>query len=358
MLTDFDFRSNSIGFLRFLFASMVIWSHSFNLGGFGPEPLSHLTKGVEDVGSIAVDGFFVLSGFLITRSYERIHKLGRYLWHRALRIFPAFWACLIVVSFGFAPVIFFRAHGSMTGFFGSPNAPWSYVTANALLQMRQYNIAGLLTTVPYPLVFNHSLWTLQYEFYCYLAVGVLGPFAFLNRRPLLALAPFVLFLSLFAFVSLVRGLQNVPVALRVIELYAFFAAGACAYLFRNYVPTRGPIALACAAAIVVTISTRAYGITLPVCLSYLTLYAAMKLPLRSFDRRFDFSYGLYIYAYPIQQALSVFRVNAFGFSSYCFVAFLGSLVFAAASWFAIEERSLRLKKIVLSFHRQRVESGG
>src|ERR1700729_2784315 len=342
-LADFDFRSNSIGFLRLLFASMVVFSHSFNLGGFGPEPLSKLTGGVEDIGTVAVDGFFVLSGLLITRSFEKTAGLGSSLWHRVLRIFPAFWVCLFAVAFGFAPLMFMRERATFSGFLTSTDPPWHYVTANAFLVMRQYNIAGLLANVPYPSVLNHSLWTLQYEFYCYLAVGALGTVGLLNRRPFAALMPLFACAGLFCLVTWVRGLEQVPTVLRVLELYSFFSIGACAYLFRDRIPIRGTWALASFILIAIALQTRSYGIILLLCLSYLTIYTAMRLPFRNFDKRVDLSYGLYIYAFPTQQLLTSFGVPAFGFLAYLGAAYATSLALAAFSWFGIERTSLSLK---------------
>ena len=181
-LGDFDFRFNAIGFLRFLLASAVVWSHTFHLGGFGADPITYWTKSSEDAGSLAVEGFFVLSGFLIVRSFERTANPLRYLWHRALRIFPGFWTCLVVTAFAFAPIAFVRERGTLAGFLtATPSSPWTYVTHNLSLAMNQYGIAGLLAHVPWPGVFNHSLWTLQYEFYCYLVVAVLGTIALMRK---------------------------------------------------------------------------------------------------------------------------------------------------------------------------------
>lgn len=347
LLSDFNFRRNGIGFLRFFFASAVVWSHAFTLGGFGVDPLYSLTKGAEDAGALAVDGFFVLSGFLIVRSFEGTANVGRFLWHRTLRIFPGFWACLVAVAFAFAPVLFFHDRGTLAGYFSSPNSPWTYLTANAFLAMNQYNIAGLLAKAPVPLLFNRSLWTLQYEFYCYIMVAALGTFAILGKRRSILLLPLAAAFALFVAGSSVRGLQGVPTTLRSMELYTFFAIGSCAYLYRNRIRMRGSIALLALLSIAATLPTGIYGVVLPFTLSYLTLYAAMLLPLRDFDRRCDFSYGIYIYAFPISQLLTAFGAPATGFAPYFGAAYAISLAFAVASWFGIEKRALTLKTLSL-----------
>src|SRR5271165_7335160 len=99
MLRDFDYKNNSIGFLRFLFAGAVIWSHSFGLGGFGIDPVQRYSGGTETAGTLAVAGFFFLSGFLITRSYGTSGSIVAFMWHRFLRIFPGFWVCLAICAF-------------------------------------------------------------------------------------------------------------------------------------------------------------------------------------------------------------------------------------------------------------------
>jgi peptidoglycan/LPS O-acetylase OafA/YrhL len=341
-LGDFDFRSNSIGFLRLLFAAIVVWSHTYLLGGFGEDPVARLTGGALNAGFLSVGGFFVLSGLLITRSFERVGSVERFLWHRFLRIFPAFWVCLVVVAFGFAPLAFYYDHGALAGFTSAPYSPWSYLVSNALLQMNQYNIGALLTNVPYPSIFNKSLWTLQYEFLCYLSVAALGLIGALRLKAVVA----ILFLFLLFVDSMVlweHGKHVTTEAYGVIGLLVYFAAGSCAYLFRDHIPMRWWVAALCLITLAVGLPTRAYAFVVAPCVSYLTLFAAMKLPLRNFDRRMDFSYGLYIYAFPVQQMLALYGVNADGFVPYFFCALAIALLFAAASWFTIEKPSLSLK---------------
>ena len=183
ILGDLDFRSNSIGFLRLLFAATVVWSHAFPLGGFGEDPLNRLNFNAPTTGLLAVGGFFVLSGFLITRSYETVSSVGRFIWHRFLRIFPAFWTCLVVTAFGLAPLAFAYQHGTLHHYFAEVPAPWSYVTSNFFLAIYQQRIGTVFAHVPSPFDTNLSLWTLSPEFFCYLCVAALGIVGVIRRAP-------------------------------------------------------------------------------------------------------------------------------------------------------------------------------
>jgi peptidoglycan/LPS O-acetylase OafA/YrhL len=333
-LSDLDFRNNAIGFLRLFFATVVVWYH-VGLGNFSP---GHLPSGF-----LAVAGFFVLSGLLITRSFEKVQSPGRFLWHRFLRIMPAFWVCLFAVAFVFAPLAFVYEHGNLAGFSSQSPSPWGYVMHNSALQMNQGTIGSLIQGLPEPKFLNGSLWTLEWEFLCYvtvLAVGILGLFKRYGWLNLVLLAIAYLYASI--------GLaSNPPAALPFIyviaELGVFFWIGACAYMYRDRLVMSGPLAILCAVAVVVASPRQAAAFLVIPSMAYATLYAAMALPIRSFDRRFDFSYGLYIYAYPVQQLFSIYGLNHYGVAAYFFASLFTALLFAAASWFGIERVFLSLK---------------
>ncbi len=342
-LGDLDFRSNGIGFMRFFFAATVIWSHGYGLGGFGYDALNRLNVNAPSIGLLAVGGFFVLSGFLITRSYETVTSPARFLWHRFLRIFPAFWVCLFVTAFGFAPLAFFYTHGTLVRFFAESPAPWSYVTANSLLAMHQWRIGTLLSRVPYPFVFNSSLWTLEYEFTCYLCVAALGIAGVIRRAPAL-IAGSALCLFFYYILVLWRfGGHGMPIFLAPLGLFVYFATGSYAYIVRDRVPIRGWVAVLCAAALIGTLPTRAFAFIAIPAICYLTLFAAVRLPIRGFDRRMDLSYGLYIYAFPVAQLLVMYGVAAHGIAAFGALTFAIAVGLAGASWFLIEKPSLALK---------------
>lgn len=346
-LADLDFRSNAIGFLRFFFAAAVIWSHAYGLGGFGYDPIGRFSHHAFSGGLLAVGGFFVLSGFLIARSYETTKSFGRFIWHRFLRIFPGYWVCLVTVAFGFALLAAVHEHGSAFGpLLSSASAP-SYVFRNAALFIRQDGVAGLLVGLPFPFVFNGSLWTLQYEFLCYLSIAALGLAGIFRRAP--AALPILSLWLFFVYTALVweYGTHGMPIVLNVLALFLYFGFGASAYFYRERIPMRSWIAALAAAGLVFGLASHvAAGLVAP-SMSYLTLYAAMNLPLRSFDRRMDLSYGIYIYAFPVAQLLALYRVNQLGFLPYLAAGSLIAAAFAAASWFGVERPCLSLKTAAL-----------
>jgi peptidoglycan/LPS O-acetylase OafA/YrhL len=96
----FDPRANALNAIRLALALLVIVWHSFPLSGSQVKfaPLKQL------LGETAVDSFFAISGFLILGSWLRNPQWGRYLAARVLRIFPAFWACLVITAFVLAPL--------------------------------------------------------------------------------------------------------------------------------------------------------------------------------------------------------------------------------------------------------------
>jgi peptidoglycan/LPS O-acetylase OafA/YrhL len=340
-----------MGFLRFLFAATVIWSHAFPLGGFGEDALNRVNSNAPTTGLLAVGGFFVLSGFLITRSYESVSSVGRFIWHRFLRIFPAFWVCLVVTAFGLAPLAFAYQHGSLHNYLAEVPGPSSYVTSNFFLAIYQQRIGTVFAHLPSPFDTNLSLWTLNPEFFCYLCVAALGIVGVIRRVP--AVVGVVTLMLFTAYAALLWRYGNVYL-IQVEALFVYFSFGAFAYLRRDHIPMSPWIAALCCVALLATLTTRAFGYVVIPCIAYLTLFSAMRLPLQGFDRRIDVSYGLYIYAFPVQQLLVMYGITRFGFTLYFVCALAVTLALAAASWFTIEKPSLSLKH--LAFGRARAGS--
>ena len=175
----FDPRNNALNLLRLVFALLVIFSHSIVLGGY---PRSEALWGHASLGEIAVDAFFAISGFLIAASASR-NSVTRYLWQRFLRIFPAFWVCLLVTAAVAGPIGWAaERNNSLAGYLTASGGPVRYIVANSLLRVRQTAIGGAPDHIPYPHVWNGSLWTLWPEFLCYLMLAALAVTNLLGRR--------------------------------------------------------------------------------------------------------------------------------------------------------------------------------
>lgn len=344
----FDPRANSVNALRLALAGLVLVSHTLKLHG-GEDPLGRLTGGFVDTGTMAVDGFFALSGFLIVGSALNSPSTGRYLWRRCLRILPGFWVCLLVTAFVLLPVAQLLERGTLAGF--PLDSASSYVYANAALFMRQFEVAGLLGGE----AVNGSLYTLFYEFLCYLGVAALGA-AGLLRRPW-ALPAVAGAVWLFVFSQLLTGgaLYEQSTTLGIaVRFGAMFLAGAVAHRLARHVPLTGVggalAALLLAVAVVLAVvagvdplGTLAYLTLAPPAVAYLVLLLGARPELRRVGARRDLSYGLYVYAWPVQVLLVVAGAQAWPVAVYGLVALALALLLAWASWTWVEEPALRLK---------------
>ncbi len=357
----FDPKKNAFGFFRFVLAALVIVSHSYPIGGFGHDPLEILTRGRLSLGLLAVAMFFVLSGFLITRS--ALHKsIGRFLWHRFLRLFPGYWVCLIVSAFVLAPMVCQIEYSHAYRIFAAPyDSPQLYFTRNfAILHLNHWSISGVMNISPqsigrtlhqnpFPFVFNGSIWTLPYELICYLSVAVLAVVGLLKHARRVLLLLFVADWALYALnwlaPSMFHDLFPFRCMAELVMLPLYFLAGTICFLYRKKIvfsPTRLGLS---ALVLVCALSNRWFGVVAPIALPYLFFWLACKMPLYRFDARGDYSYGLYIYAFPIEQTLAFFRVQTDGFATYLTCALLLSMLFAILSYRLIEAPCLRLKNI-------------
>jgi peptidoglycan/LPS O-acetylase OafA/YrhL len=355
----FDPSKNAFGFLRFALAALVVFSHCYPLGGFGPDPLALFTTERLSLGLFAVALFFVLSGFLITRSALRT-PMGRFLWHRFLRIFPGYWVCLAVCAFILAPIIYQIEYAHGYRIFTAPHdSPQAYLAGNfAMLHLNEWSIGGVMKVCPlsigatlhsnpYPFIFNGSIWTLPFELVCYLGVAALTLLGIIKRARRVLLFVFVLGCSLYAFNWLAPVVFQEFFPFRYLDpllmLSLYFLGGALCFLYREEIPFSPALLLLAALLLAGGLMAGWFGVIAPLALPYLFLWLACKLPVQRFDARGDYSYGLYMYAFPIQQTLVFFHLQAAGFWTYFFCALLLSTLFGILSFRLIEAPCLRFK---------------
>ena len=351
----FSSRKNSLGFLRYLLAALVVVDHSFPISGLhgGTDPLWRWSKGQDSLGGIAVTGFFVISGFLVTRSWISSPSTGRYLWRRFLRIFPGFWVCLLVTALFLAPLAWHHEHGGLGGYFNiSVDTPAGYVYNNALLHIHQWNIGALLQGTPYshsgyPQAWDGSLWTLIYEFKCYLMIAVLGLIGILTRH-----RGFVLGLLAGFFVAAMSYQVDPTWAAKLLPVLKdpfvarfgyVFLLGTVAALFADRIEIDDRLGLFAAIVFVVTLREGGFLLLGYPALAYLCFYLAVRLPLSGFDKPGDFSYGTYIYAFPLQQLLAQHGMQRHGIVAFVAASLVAATAAAYVSWNLVEKPALKLK---------------
>jgi peptidoglycan/LPS O-acetylase OafA/YrhL len=365
----FDPNNNAFGFLRLGLAVLVIFSHCFHLGGFGMDRLSAFTEGRYAIGSLSVAMFFVLSGFLICRSASASRSVPRFLWHRFLRIFPAYWVCLVVCGCVFAPLMAFAEFGAPMRAFSAPwNSSQSFMMSNAglfhpnglsiegILFIRPNSIAGLLSHNPVPGLLNGSLWTLPFEVSCYLAVAALAAVGVLRRARFVVLGLFAGLWCLYAFDCVnpdgfERCFPYSGMKLLVM-LCLFFSAGCLCFLYREKIPHSTAIFVVSLVVLGGSLPLRAFGLIAPIAMTYAFLWLAFVLPFGRFDRKGDFSYGAYIYAFPAQQSMALLGIHEEGFGLYFVSSLLLTSILAFLSYRLIEAPCLRLKTVKMYTFRR------
>jgi peptidoglycan/LPS O-acetylase OafA/YrhL len=316
-------RDNNLNLLRVAAASLVLLSHSWPLtqGTDANEPAMRLF-GVE-MGRMAVWVFFAVSGFLVTASWERRSSLPAFAKARARRIFPGLVVMLLLTVFVLGPVF---TTLSLTSYL-SQKETWAYLVYNStLLYKMRWSLPGVFGDV----ALNGSLWTLPYEVRCYIALGLLaflGALRFNASYVIVGLALLVV-----GWFDLWDG----PLAI------AFFA-GSAAWRWRSRIELDGRAAVA-----VLAISLLLLYFRLPlskacmaVALAYASLYFAY-VPggaLRRFNRFGDYSYGIYIYAFPIQRTVAHFWPNI-AWPGMFVIAMPLTLIMAMLSWHLVESPAL------------------
>lgn len=360
-------RHNSLGLLRLTLASAVVVSHARILGYGGKEYLHAFSGGQIDLGKLSVYGFFVLSGILVTRSGTRL-SLGRFLWHRALRIFPGFWVCLAVAAFVVAPLLYWHLHSTLDGFNG-PHGPLDYLTANWAVATNQYDISGVMADarsagLVHNGAFNGALWSLRYEFLCYLAVATLAVIGVLARarRAVLLIAALLGWIvirqastdALWAgpYSAHILPTFHVPAFGQInpsflIYLGFAFALGAVIELYKERVPVSDPLGVA---AIAVLLGSLHYGYLFTVgipAFAYVLIWLAIRLPapFRRVGAKHDYSYGIYIYGFLVQQTLALLGYARWGLPAYLALTFALTLLLAVASWHLVERPTMKLKDL-------------
>ena len=329
--------------LRIIAAVAVILAHSFPLSGHREPFVIYLGDYGLDLGAAAVATFFIISGFLITMSWTQSPRVVPYAVRRFARIWPGFLIVVLGAAFVLGPIVTTLSVREYV----TDRGTWSYVAHNAFMTPIKYRLPGVFEDLPRTAV-NGSLWTLPYEVLAYVGVLLLG-FVGLMQKRVVVLVMFLVALVVFRLNVASHALHihakvgGMTFAL-LLGLSMWFLAGATLYLFKDRVPWNFPVA---GVALLVTAVGGALGESLLFVggFAYLIVFVGTR-QWHALDqvRRFgDPSYGIYLYAFPIQQTLVLAGVT--GAWSLFFAATPITVVFGYASWHAIERPGmLRMRR--------------
>jgi peptidoglycan/LPS O-acetylase OafA/YrhL len=337
-------RKNNFDFMRLVAATLVVYSHSYPLLGYpGQEPFGRWS-GYFSGGALGVAIFFAMSGYLVTASQQNSSNVFQFLSKRALRIFPALAVVVLLCIFVLGALLttlplpeYFRHQATREYLWNI--ALWVH-----------FPLPGVFANLPHAGSVNGSLWTLPIEATMYVAVALLGLAGLLKRTwiPFVLLALVALHVCLALYPSLLpTQLWKVGLLKDVAKFGIYFFAGSALYLFDRFVPWRAWIVALLLVAWVASFRTPVGIYFMFVAVPYCTLYVARAnfRPLADFGRYGDFSYGLYIYAFPVQQSL-VYLLGREHLTpvKLFFAAQAIALAFAFLSWHMIEKPALQLKR--------------
>ncbi len=336
-------RNHQFDLLRIVFATLVLLAHAAEITDGNPtRELLHRLTGSMTFGTLGVDGFFLLSGYLIIQSWQGDPELLNFLRKRALRILPGYFVAVALSTLAvglLAPGVdhFFRR-----------------------LDVHFLNSIALLSSPATPPVFpgrpyatvNGAMYTIGYEFRCYLLVALLGVCG-LVRRPWVVLLATGLLLSSLVYPALflqmhwprhVEALAGQPAV--AFRLTAVYMLGCCFYLFRTRIVFRPALAIVAATALLffwIFFSSHA-EVALVLFGGYLMFYLgqAHLHGLDSMRRLPDISYGIYLYGWPVESLWIWFHPG----SPWITFALSTLICFAIGwlSWHFVERPALKLKR--------------
>jgi peptidoglycan/LPS O-acetylase OafA/YrhL len=289
-----------------------------------------------------VPSFFALSGFLVMGSLYR-NDLVSFLVLRGLRILPALAVELVLSAFiigGLLTTLAASAYFTDSNFF-------AYF--GNLIGIVRYNLPGVFQHMPIPAV-NLQLWTIPYELDCYIALPCLALLG-LHKRPTLLLGLAVgLGVVLFGFDATMGPIDAPSATVTGNVLVLSFLCGAALFALRDRVPASGSLFPAAIILAWTFLRSRDLHYLSPLPVAYATIYLGLLNPRRLFVLRgADYSYGLYLYGFPVQQTVAFLFPDSRIWAVNVVASLAVASCFAALSWHFIEARVLASRHTVLAF---------
>lgn len=327
-------RNNNLDFIRLVAGILVVFSHSFPLSigyidGLDSDPLRIIT-GRFSFGKLAVIIFFIISGFLITLSFDRSKDPVYFMKCRILRIMPGliFVTMLTVLILG--PLVSAK---DFLDYYGSKST-WLY-WKNITLTGVVYELPGVFQENAFPKTVNGSLWTLMFELRFYLLVFILGVTKLLNKK-------IILLLFVLAILMYIMGYSK-----RNFEMFSYFSSGMLCYFFRDHIKLHKYFAIPSSLVLMICLFFyQSYLFPfLVISFAYVVMYLAYnsRIKLNIVHKLGDLSYGIYIFSFPIQQTVTHLHGGRMTWWGNFIISLPFILVMAEISWHLIEKNAMKLK---------------
>jgi peptidoglycan/LPS O-acetylase OafA/YrhL len=281
--------------------------------------------------------FFALSGFLVSGSAFRTRSLIPFLGLRVLRILPA-----LFVEVTLSAVI-------LGGLFTNLDLADYYTSAGFrdyflnIMGIIHFELPGVFTQNLQPVV-NANLWTLPSEFHAYAITAVLIISGLLFNRRIFT-AVFLLATIPLLYANIFHGFGEGPLGLNGTTTVYYFFMGVLFFMWRDRILYSSTLFMICMIACYPLMLSSHTAFIYPALLTYITIFIGMsRLPQWSFLKTGDYSYGIYLYGYPITQALiAAFPILRDDLSLLLIATVLSTFTFAYLSWHLVEKRVLFLK---------------
>lgn len=339
--------ANNFDFIRILFAWLVIVSHSYVLlGNVGCDWLCEATHHYINFSYFGVKGFITISGFLIIKSVQRSPNALDYLWKRMLRIYPGL---IVVLLLSILMAYLIYQPGNI--YFSFKSEAIDYFLNNLTLYQNQWRIHGVFDKNANTAI-NGSLWTMGFEFFFYLVLLCFMPFRNFTRWIQWALVLIIIVLLL-GNIFYTQELKAIDFRLRVdfiFELGLFFMTGALLGIIDwEAIPFKKTWGLLAFIFMLINIFLKLNPIWLFLTWPYLVLFIGQgtsRLAQWIHTHLEDPSYGIYLYAFPVQQLIIYYFAPSVTFLLW--TSTIASFALGIASWKWIEKKALRFKNLFIS----------
>jgi len=341
-------RDNNFNIIRFFAAILVIVSHSYVLSlGKGNEDPFHNLFGVS-LGTVAVDVFFITSGFLVTASLVNRGNLTSFFLNRFLRIMPGLFVALIFTTLVIGLVF---STSSVKEYLTDDQTLIYFFKNLSLIFGVNHELPGVFSEIPFPNAVNGSLWTLPWEVRMYAVLFILGIFVYLMPIWHINHLQIITFILGFGAIFLFLFNWNFKISdnyflVKGTHLGGLFFIGAFFYLSRKSIYIDGKLGWFLLSLLFVSVlwNQKLFFVFYYVTIAYLVMLIAY-LPngkIRSFNQYGDYSYGLYIYAFPVQQSI-IFLIPGLTPVYVIVISLTITLILAYFSWHYVEKPMLKHK---------------